>query len=87
MPPHPTYSPNSPISSVWDYVLARFRLCRTRDIAESVGCDRDICKNSNHMDPSPCDHNWSTCVNPDLSEIDLPLTWRRVDASGASDVH
>ena len=31
--------------------------------------------------------NQRTCAKPDISEIDLPLTWRRVDALGASDLH
>ena len=64
-----------------------FLLCRTRGVAEDVGCNRDICKDVDRVDPSPRDHNWSTCVNPNLSEIDLPLTWRRVDASGEFDLH
>ena len=40
-----------------------------------------------HVDPSPRDRNQNTCVKSNLSEIDLPLTWQRVDASGAFDLH
>ena len=31
--------------------------------------------------------NQQTCAKFGLSEMDLPLTWRRVDAQGAFDLH
>ena len=39
------------------------------------------------MDRSPRDRNHNTCVNPNLSEMDLPLIWRHVDGSGVFDLH
>ena len=39
------------------------------------------------MDPSPRDLNYNTCAKSDLSEVDLPIIWRRVEAQGAYDLH
>ena len=48
---------------------------------------RILSRSVDHVDPSPRDRNQSTCVKANLSEINLPLTWQHVDASGASDLH
>ena len=39
------------------------------------------------VDRSTRNRNNTTCVNSNLSEMNLPLTWRRVDGSGLLDLH
>ena len=51
----------------------------SRASTRSQGVDR--------MDRSPRDRNHNTCVNPNLSEMDLPLISRHVDGSGVFDLH
>ena len=41
----------------------------------------------NRMDGSPRDRNHNTCVNLNLSEMDLPLIWRHVDRSEVLNLH
>ena len=48
---------------------------------------RILSRGVDRVDPSPRNRNQNTCVKSNLSEIDLPLTWRRMDASGVSDLH
>ena len=46
---------------------------------QSRGVDR--------VDRSPRDRNHNTCVNLNLSEMNLPLIWRHVDGSEVLDLH
>ena len=39
------------------------------------------------MDLSPRNLNYNMCAKSDLSEVDLPIVWRSVEAQGASDLH
>ena len=39
------------------------------------------------VDWSPRDQYHNMCVNPNLSEMDLPLIWRHLDGSGVLDLH
>ena len=52
-----------------------------------LGGRRIRSRDVDRVDPSPPDRDQNTCIKSNLSEIDLPITWRRVDASGASDLH
>ena len=65
-------------------MFPRIFFCRQRGGITSVGSDREasIAWTRVHVII-----NQHTCAKSDLSEIDLPLTWRHVDASGASDLH
>ena len=47
-------------------------LCRRCGRAAGVGFDRD---DKDRVDPSPRDHQWSTCVKYGLSSCDRGLTW------------
>ena len=58
--------------------------CRRCGRTTCVGFDQD---GGDRVDPSPRDLNYNTCAKSDLSEVDLPIIWRRVEAQGASDLH
>ena len=69
---------------MWDYVPTRFYCCSRRGRTVGVGFDR--C-DGDHVDPSPRDHQSSTCVINTLKWSDGGLTWWRVDTSRSHDIH
>ena len=43
-------------------VLVEFNRSKTRGNIESIGCNRNTCRGVDRVDPSPHNHNRSTCV-------------------------
>ena len=64
-----------------------FNTFRTHGDIKSVGCDHNTCTGVDRVDPSPRDHNQSTCMKWHLIDCDRELTCQHVDTMEASDLH
>ena len=84
MPPHVLYSPVPSISSMWDYVPVEILLCRTHGRTRRVGSKAYQRMHVNLMDLGPLDHQFHTCLNRNLSNIERLALNRAIGDRGAT---